>query len=338
MTEFYNGLSIRKKIEFTTGPSAKCTRDPSLRKFFFYRFAYDFWFHMFQRAKGLNHELYQNITNIPITKDYGAWANEERERILHGLGIQFSLDPTKTDVFIKRNSINPKALLMSVSKAQKEYGEFKLDNTLISIYEKSIQSVGHAIAGIVTPEGEYMIVDSNNKSFKHDWANDLRGVLKYYPGYYFIYYTSIMYIKPKNLPEFNKNVFRHEKETNSKGREILTGRKGGKYIMVSGRKVYITVNKEKEKSPVKEKEKSPVKEKEKSPVKETNSKGRTIHTGHKGGKYVLIGNRKVYIKPTTKVVVVHSPKTNSKGRTIYTGTKGGKYVLEGNRKIYIKKT
>jgi hypothetical protein len=68
---------------------------------------------------------------------------------------------------------------------------------------------------------------------------------------------------------------------------------------------------------------------------DVNSKGRKIHTGEKGGRYVLIGSRKQYIK-TQKEMQTSGANVNSKGRKIHTGEKGGRYVLIGSRKQYIK--
>jgi hypothetical protein len=67
---------------------------------------------------------------------------------------------------------------------------------------------------------------------------------------------------------------------------------------------------------------------------EKNSKGRTIHTGPKGGRYVLEGGKKIYKFTPAAVVASSNTNVNSKGRPIYTGPKGGRYVLEGGKKIY----
>lgn len=75
----------------------------------------------------------------------------------------------------------------------------------------------------------------------------------------------------------------------------------------------------------------------------TNSKGRTIHKGSRGGMYVLQDGKKIYKfkkssstpPPPPKKVNSPSPKTtNSKGRTIHKGPKGGMYVLQDGKKIY----
>jgi ribosomal protein L24E len=73
----------------------------------------------------------------------------------------------------------------------------------------------------------------------------------------------------------------------------------------------------------------------------TNSKGRTIHRGARGGMYVLQDGKKIYKfkkSSSTPPPPPNSPKTsqttNSKGRTIFKGPKGGMYVLQDGKKIY----
>jgi len=74
-------------------------------------------------------------------------------------------------------------------------------------------------------------------------------------------------------------------EVNSKGREILTGPRGGKYVISqTGRKI-----------PVKSIEKS----KAKSPMTETgklNAKKRIVYKDSKGRTYVKSGDKKIYVK------------------------------------------
>ena len=70
-----------------------------------------------------------------------------------------------------------------------------------------------------------------------------------------------------------------------------------------------------------------------------NTKGRVIHTGPKGGRYVLSGGRKIYkfteAPKAASPPRAASPPKNTKGRVIHTGAKGGKYVLgPSGRKIY----
>jgi hypothetical protein len=66
---------------------------------------------------------------------------------------------------------------------------------------------------------------------------------------------------------------------------------------------------------------------------EVNSKGRVIHTGPRGGKFVMDGKRKIYkFKLSVKNDVNYGQ--NIKGRKIYKGSRGGMYVLEKERKIY----
>lgn len=73
----------------------------------------------------------------------------------------------------------------------------------------------------------------------------------------------------------------------------------------------------------------------------TNSKGRTIHRGLRGGFYVLEGTKKIYKKSASILPVVTGPSpgssnVNTKGRRIHKGPRGGFYVIDTKtgRKIY----
>ncbi len=67
---------------------------------------------------------------------------------------------------------------------------------------------------------------------------------------------------------------------------------------------------------------------------DTNVKGRPIHTGPRGGRYVLEKGRKIYKFRVRGAGVSPTGNTNVKGRPIYKGSRGGRYVLEKGRKIY----
>jgi PBCV-specific basic adaptor domain len=349
MVKYYNELTVINRVKFTSGPTYKCTRIQGLRKFFFYKFVYDFWFHNIQGAKGASPNLYKNITNFEMTTKYGSHPSSEREIILTGLGIPYTINTgtvKNVPVFIKRSVYEKDVLRDTVANIT--YNGYKLDNALITMYTP-LNKTGHAIAGIITPDGDFMVVDSNNRSFKHDWVHNLQGILAYYPKYKLVYYTSIMYIKDEELPNIDKSAFTSrapidvnskgggyvpivtqndvnskgggyvpivtQNDVNSKGRKIYTGDKGGRYVLIGTRKQYIKKRQLPQKEPT-----------------NVNSKGRKIYTGDKGGRYVLIGNRKQYIKTQREYTNV-----NSKGRKIHTGDKGGRYVLIGNRKQYLKK-
>ena len=310
MVKYWNTLSGINRIKFTTGPTYKCTKIRELRTFFFYKFVYDFWFHNIQGAKGASPNLYKNITNFEMTTDYGAYPSHEREKILTGLGIPYAVNTcTVRDVpvLIKRDTRERAVLFDTVAKMT--CNGYKLDNALINMYT-SLNKTGHSIAGIITPDGDFMVIDSNNIRFRHDWVHNLQGILTYYPQYKLVYYTSIMYIQTEKLPIVSKNVFKYHPPTN------VSDSKGGKI--------------QTEKSPIVFKYHPPTNVSE-----DVNSKGRKIHTGGKGGRYVLIGTRKQYIK-TQKEMQTSGANVNSKGRKIHTGKKGGRYVLIGSRKQYIK--
>jgi hypothetical protein len=338
MIEFYNTLSDQKKAEFIGGGGFKCVRDPAVRKFYFYKFAYDFWFYQVQHAKGLSPNLHENIANFKEHPEFfktGAYPAEQRENILYGLDIPFQsfLGSKVTNSYIisKRNALNPRGY-MNQRYASKEMGDYKLDNCVMIIAgHNGTRMLSHALAGIVTPDDKYIVVDSNGgKSFEEDWTTEegLERILSHYRPHFYneIHYSTIMYVNPSKLPHFNKYEFTREKETNKKGREIHTGAKGGRFVLEGTRKIYIKTVPQKNASHA-------------SPLVIVNSKGRKIHTGAKGGRFVLEGNRKIYIKTVPrKNASPASPRSvNTKGRKIHTGAKGGRFVMEGNRKIYIKK-
>jgi len=339
MIEFYNTLSDQKKAEFIGGGGFKCVRDPAVRKFYFYKFAYDFWFYQVQHAKGLSPNLHENIANFKEHPEFfktGAYPAEQRENILYGLDIPFQsfLGSKVTNSYIisKRNALNPRGY-MNQRYASKEMGDYKLDNCVMIIAgHNGTRMLSHALAGIVTPDDKYIVVDSNGgKSFEEDWTTEegLERILSHYRPHFYneIHYSTIMYVNPSKLPHFNKYEFTREKETNKKGREIHTGAKGGRFVLEGNRKIYIKTVPQKNASHA-------------SPLVIVNSKGRKIHTGAKGGRFVLEGNRKIYIKTVPRKNASHASPlviVNSKGRKIHTGAKGGRFVMEGNRKIYIKK-
>ncbi len=80
----------------------------------------------------------------------------------------------------------------------------------------------------------------------------------------------------------------------------------------------------------------------------TNTKGRPIHKGPKGGLYVLQNGKKIYkfkVSGATGGTAPVAPKpspprpppttnVNTKGRLIHKGPKGGLYVLQNGKKIY----
>ena len=56
----------------------------------------------------------------------------------------------------------------------------------------------------------------------------------------------------------------------------------------------------------------------------------TIHTGNKGGKYILVNNKKIYIKTKPEYHIYKGNKY-----IIETGNNGGKYILVNNKKHYL---
>ncbi|AGE54944.1 PBCV-specific basic adaptor domain-containing protein [Paramecium bursaria Chlorella virus NYs1] len=141
-------------------------------------------------------------------------------------------------------------------------------------------------------------------------------------------------------------------EVNSKGREILIGPRGGKYVIgPGGRKI-----------PVKTIESKAIRaNKSTSPMIETgkiNAKKRTVYKDSKGRTYVKPGDKKVYVKKifTPEILVarkvanpvvteknkatspmIETGKINAKKRTVYKDSKGRTYVKPGNKKVYVKK-
>ena len=72
------------------------------------------------------------------------------------------------------------------------------------------------------------------------------------------------------------------------------------------------------------------------------SKGRTIYTGPRGGRYYINSKgNKVYIKndkQSKSEVDETSTYSDSKGRTIYTGPRGGQYYYNSKgKKTYVRK-
>jgi hypothetical protein len=109
--------------------------------------------------------------------------------------------------------------------------------------------------------------------------------------------------------------------TNTKGRQIFKGPRGGYYVLQDGKKIYSF------------KRMTGTKPSENKNTENRNSKGRTIFKGIRGGYYVLHDGKKIYsFKRMT--CTKPSENRNSKGRTIFKGIRGGYYVLQDGKKIY----
>jgi|LakMenE18May11ns_1017448.scaffolds.fasta_scaffold9959109_10 hypothetical protein len=77
------------------------------------------------------------------------------------------------------------------------------------------------------------------------------------------------------MPTRRELLLQFAKETskNIQGRNIVTGVRGGEYIVIDGKRVYKFVART-----------------------GLNKSGRKVMTGPRGGKYVMSGSRKIYIK------------------------------------------
>jgi hypothetical protein len=268
MLKYFRNLSEADKSHFFN-VSQTCKKDPTKSLLYFYTFMFHFWVTTLQYRKGNSPNLVTNI--LPhLTKEQavsGRYPNAEREKMFDKMGITYTImdvytgDTIKkdTDTLIVRNSNPSKPFEIPSQPLVKKVKNYTLDSCLLRLVGIGYS---HAISGVINPDnGKFYIVDSNGITYDIDWSGGGSKLKKKilniprYKKYHRIVFESYMYVNITNLPAFDTNLFK---------------------------RVSYTLNK------------SPLKSKPKSPLLGTNSKGRQIHRGPKGGLYVLEGGRKIY--------------------------------------------
>jgi hypothetical protein len=326
MKEFLSKLSASQKEVFFN--QYVCIRDPNLpsvKRFIFFKFIYNYWTG-YTELKG-SVKLLQNLNMKDFKLEGGDYMAPARKSIFGAVGIHKELwAPGR-----KYKPTTECVVQLGIEKEHKNYRlnkpsdisiflpgdpDFILDSATI-VMSNGPGKTAHAIACVRFPNNTFELVDSAGygKRYKCDWMypEEVEKVWKrHYSGRYTVGwdYTSIMYIKTKNLPEFSikgltpKHSPSNERYAttspaphgrNSLGRKIMKGPRGGLYVMVGASKKYGAKPVLKKPSP-----KKPSPRRSPSPPKKSpsphgrNSKGRKILKGPRGGLYVMVGAVKKY--------------------------------------------
>jgi len=181
---------------------------------------------------GKSPELLQCLKITPIKGEIGAVSVLELKKVYGLLGLK----ETKDYLIFRAHAIVPKI------------GDFHLSHADYTFKMRGM-GVNHVVSLIIDPNGVYKLLDSATTSYPCEWRNEnnIKRVLrKLYPAFAkndFVYtqYSQVIYINTVKLPYFNMQAIlsipvgpREHLEVNSKGREIKTGPKGGKYVEVGG--------------------------------------------------------------------------------------------------------
>lgn len=335
MKEFLSKLSAaQREIFFNHNVCIKYSNLPSVKRFIFFKFIYNYWTG-YTELKG-SVKLLQNLNMKDFKLDVGDYMAPARKSIFDAVGIHKELwafgrkyKPTTECVVQMAGQRENKNYLLNthfIENFMPGDSDFVLDSATI-IMNNGPGKPAHAIACVRFPNNSFEIVDSAGygKRYKCDWTHpeEVEKFWKnHYSGRYTVGwgYTSVMYIKTNNLPEFSlkgltpKYSSSNERYSptspghpprspryastspaphgrNSLGRKIMKGPRGGLYVMVGASKKYGAKPVLKKPSPPK---KSP------SPHGR-NSKGRKILKGPRGGLYVMVGAVKKYgAKASTK--------------------------------------
>jgi len=330
MKEFLSKLSAaQREVFFNHNVCIKYSNLPSVKRFIFFKFIYNYWTG-YTELKG-SVKLLQNLNMQKFKLEGGDYMAPARKSIFGAVSIrkelwapgrkykpttecvvQMSFENEQKNYFIKKPS--------DISVFLPGDPDFVLDSATI-IMNNGPGKPAHAIACVRFPNNSFELVDSagHGKRYKCDWTHPekVEKVWKrHYSGRYTVGwdYTSIVYIKTKNLPEFSLKGLtpKHSSRIpspiyastspaphgrNSLGRKIMKGPRGGLYVMVGASKKYGAKPVLKKPSP----RKSPSPPKKSPSPHGRNSKGRKILKGPRGGLYVMVGAVKKYgAKPTTK--------------------------------------
>jgi len=331
MKEFLSKLSpAQREVFFNHNVCIKYSNLPSVKRFIFFKFIYNYWTG-YTELKG-SVKLLQNLNMKDFKLDVGDYMAPARRSIFDAVGIHKELwafgrkyKPTTECVVQMAGQLENKNYLLNthfIENFMPGDSDFVLDSATI-IMNNGPGKPAHAIACVRFPNNSFEIVDSAGygKSYKCDWTRP-EEVEKFWKNHYsgrFTVgwnYTSIMYIKTKNLPEFSlkgltpKHSPINERYAstspaphgrNSLGRKIMKGPRGGLYVMVGASKKYGAKPTSVKLSPKKPSPKKPSPPKKSPSPHGRNSYGRKILKGPRGGLYVMVGAVKKYgAKPTTK--------------------------------------
>jgi hypothetical protein len=265
---FYSKLSDEEKKNFMN--PRLCFRK---EVFSFYKFVYFFWLNKYKKRKtGHSAALLENVGLTPNVSR-GANVIVAREKILKACGIDFTNilydKPKKTPiknstqiVFVRDSRVYKYLPLdTNIPMILPENSDFALDHAIIVLEGYRItngvrRGLSHALSCVRLPNDDFKIIDPTGLKLTCDWRNP-KNFAKIFKadwpfhsygstfGYDDWGYNSITYVR-KNQPTFNLSTTTTNKPAqsanlgvNNKGRKILQGPRGGKFVLLGRSKRYI---------------------------------------------------------------------------------------------------
>lgn len=258
MRQFYQRLPAYKKILFTITSNIGMYGYGN-DEYAIFKFIYDFW--TSNVSKTAKSPQLMQCLKINISKHTtGSHMYDERPGIYKVLGIKpiDILDmPTLSEPFVLPTKMK---------------NTYELDHASLVLYDVMLpySSAAHAISCIRTPENVYKIIDSHGKTFECDWRKSdvLWAKLKQqYPTITSFKMEHVSYVWTEKLPVFNTTLKLPPSPINNVKSSPV--KRVSPHNNSNGKKNYKSV--------------------------QVNSKGRTIHIGPRGGKYVLgTTGKKIY--------------------------------------------
>jgi hypothetical protein len=191
LREYYFSLIVLKKIEFMNPKVIGKTK-----KFKFFKFVYTYWTNKrLSKQSGRNRNLVMNRNNGYYKMCMGSHPMREIDNILKTIGI------TNNDVHIEHYD-------REAVETTRNSGNKVLDSCILHM--TYMNGSAHAICGIITPDGKYMLIDSNGGNFECDWRQMISlfpCLKKHYPTIKDVFYDSVIYVKTLGLPRnFSTNI------------------------------------------------------------------------------------------------------------------------------------
>ena len=191
---YYDSLTVPHKLAFMNTKILGTTK-----RFRFFKFVYAYWtrqIHSRQTGRNRNLVLNMNKNNGYYKMCMGAWPMREIHKILKTIGI------TDNEVYVDHMSGES---VMNIMNSNDQV----LDSCILHM---SGGRWSHAICGVITPEGKYMLIDSNGGNFECDWRRMITlfpCLRKRYPQIKDVSYDSVIYVRTANLPRmFSTNLLK----------------------------------------------------------------------------------------------------------------------------------
>jgi len=273
LRKFYKTLSDEQKKSFLD--PRLCFRKEN---FSFYKFVYFYWTNVIKKRKTEKSAALLENLGLNSNVNRGANVILAREKIFNSVGVKFSnifVDKTKqapikstSDVVVMRDSKVYKYITLTdnIPTVLPNNSDFVIDHGVIVMEGHRItdgvrKNFSHALSLVRLPNDDYKVIDSAGGGIKLicDWRNPknftklFNAKWPYHSyGSAFNYddwgYNSIVYVR-KNQPIFSLSNLDSKTVTkptptmnlgvNEKGRKILRGPRGGKFVLLGRSKKYI---------------------------------------------------------------------------------------------------